>query len=820
MATRDALRWAGSALLLAAAAATSAGQSPFAPPAAASTSRPSSSPEELIALLGGDTYAARQAAQEGLVKMGAGAAEALRQAIASNKLNLEADSRARWILALVDVPQAGAVYRPVRGRATHEGLLDGDVVVKFGRLPVANANDLQRVAAMPEQQVLTVWRRGKGTFQAVLGQPPDVGCFWSWPDALELHERFSAGGRWDEDLRRAVRLSYAGKTDSAPSYRRAWGAGCRHSLLVYLWLCELLAERDLKAADGLVRDVMPKAEPDRSPGKVWQYGFLPLARTHLELARGERRGAEEILGAAAGEAERADAFLGLGVIRYAQAEIELSFAPLEEAAAFWRRHSADVLRFNGRFTTNLIDVMAARLAFERGSRAAVSFLEGMDDCLPRRLLPGFYARQATLAPQGAAASRPTTLNWLPVLFRSHLGSLEAKLDRTDQVHLCQRPAPLRIECRVRIAQAPAERSEKARLATVHLAGSEGGGNGGAVLRLLRAGQVEYDSLTPWRWAYVRGAQVLDPNRWHAMTIEALPAETTAWLDGRACWHEHLAGRYEGNLYARLSCSGCRAEFQNISVSVASSAPVDRAAVLAELARFERAMKAADAPAAEAATRALLAAWRPVAAAEPFAARLRGRLAMLREFASPAGMPLCTAELLGEQRNQPATLAGATLTLGSEDGPQLIALPFEDFELAGALEARAFGRQTLLCISWGGAACNAGNQMAYWPAGGKLLMGSTGGGSWPVQASAGGRGAPAPFCLRVKGAQAALFTGDGKLPAGKLANLPECCANIVLEAKGLSAGGLGRFIDLRLRAVAPERRLTDPARMSIPAADAR
>ena len=69
------------------------------------------SAQELVSDLGSDSYKDREAAEAELVRRGAGAAKALREAINEGSLGPEAAQRAQEILAKVDVPECGAVWR-------------------------------------------------------------------------------------------------------------------------------------------------------------------------------------------------------------------------------------------------------------------------------------------------------------------------------------------------------------------------------------------------------------------------------------------------------------------------------------------------------------------------------------------------------------------------------------------------------------------------------------------------------------------------------------------------------------------------------------
>jgi hypothetical protein len=84
------------------------------------------STEELVRQLSSDIYKEREAAQKELLHRGADAAKALKDALRAGSLDEEGVHRAGEILAKIDVPGCGAVWRDKPKAPRPEGLQDGE----------------------------------------------------------------------------------------------------------------------------------------------------------------------------------------------------------------------------------------------------------------------------------------------------------------------------------------------------------------------------------------------------------------------------------------------------------------------------------------------------------------------------------------------------------------------------------------------------------------------------------------------------------------------------------------------------------------------
>lgn len=786
---------------------------------AADTAVPATAPASaaevaaLVRQLDHDEYAKREAATKRLLTLGAAAATELKAALRAGRLELEGRTRAGYILALVDVPDCGAVWRGASQaeQDTSEGqrLKEGDVVIASGGSPIRCWSDIAIALQGESEMEFTCWRRGEGQVSIVLpqdGNPAALG-FQTWPDELELFDRLAKSDKYDQRVRQAIRWHYAGNAGAAGAFAQVWKDGCRSALVPTMWLTELLAAGDLKQARQVFQEQISGQKLEDSAGGLWQYGMLPYQLAKLEIAQGNGQAAADVLARAMTEAQKASASQAVDCLRYAQAEMKVFFDDPAEALKFWQANAESINRINGMFGSDLAVVLAGRLAAASSPADALKFIDTWGDCPAKKSLKEYYTAQAELASQ-AAAEAGQKRHMVLLSYQDDLQNHKASLDHYWVGNVGQLRTAGRLVVQMRIVSFPPEWSPMAKMVSVSLStNDEQMGASSMRLRLDSAGKVStYESVAPAalrQWS----PRMLASSQWHELTIDVLPGGMSASIDGKA-WRRTYASP-SGQWKADVSCAGAEAEFRDIALYVGSAVEIDNKLVLEQLKAFSAARHACDLKAAQAAAAKLAALWEKAPEAAEAVANLRGQLRDFEAFMSPEGLALCTADMLKQAKYEEKLwrLEGDRL-IGScleQRQPVLtVTAPFRNFEISGKLEIDTPGQNTGILIAWGSAdTYSSPNMMGYWvPAKVANLSISKGEASKMRSPLENG------FYLRVRGDKAMVLAGGGKR-SGTLEGITYPGDKMVLYTINLPQGAQATYTGLRIRHLDDNVKLSDP-----------
>ena len=457
------------------------------------------------------------------------------------------------------------VWRGRHGQKPPNGIRDGDVVTAIDGQRIGLWHVYwHRIGYETALHKLTVWRKGRGTFQlSVLFQRMGYAV---WPDYLELYRRHGHHGSWDKTAVKALRLSLQRKLP-VRELETVWKAGCRDGLILRTHLRTMRYYRDPAGAEKLLK-LSPEDLKGDYPGGQYRYGRFPAAVAEFQLGRGRADQARATLKQAVERAQRAGAWSALPPLRWAQAKL-LLLGPPDKALAFWRRHTGELLA-NGDF--DLLVCMTHHMASEGDPKKALAFLKELPDWPVVERLKSFYTGQARAAAGSAGARRrphKVLVRWVP-----QIGPVSSPDGRRL---LCSRlaitvPVPGGLEGEMRIAAENEAQDTEHGIVRMHL--SRQGRGDYVVLIMDRGGHIRHlDSHTRgdlMTWRSAKGG----PFGWSRVSLEVLPNSVRSYLNGRAYRTTWRRRSSDGSRSALVTAKACTGEFRNLALYVRSAVKVD------------------------------------------------------------------------------------------------------------------------------------------------------------------------------------------------------------------------------------------------------
>ncbi|MGB2822548.1 MAG: hypothetical protein WBF17_16305, partial [Phycisphaerae bacterium] len=316
-----------------------------------------------------------------------------------------------------------------------------------------------------------------------------------------------------------------------------------------------------------------------------------------------------------------------------------------------------------------------------------------------------------------------------------------------------------------------------------------------------------------------------PGEWQKVAVDVWPDRVRFWIDGRAVrtWYGEMPAGIEQVSPFAMVTNG-RALVRNVKEYVFTAADVDGGQIEAAMANMHKAMLAGDCRAAAENHRRLQELWAKVPEAKPFVDTPRLAMDLYERLFSPAGLRVCTAELLTEPavRKVGSWQLDEGWLMGTPTKPRravVFDLPLltPDIEITGLLDMADGGQEGELLILWDGQSVqwarnhpNAGNpHMKYLPPHAKIYVG----GWWDRQKGKKIPGepplGPMPFCLRIRGDKVALFAADPAKPIIFFTGVPRSTAWFSLLSI-LDLDGKAKYGRIVIRHLPKDKDLKAPA----------
>ncbi|MCK4623758.1 MAG: hypothetical protein KAV00_00470 [Phycisphaerae bacterium] len=765
----------------------------------------------LVSQLSASGFGTREETQKQLLLLGRSAEDALREALKDKDLNREARERIDYILYHLDIPEAGVVWRGRKGHKPPPGIKDGDVLTAIDGRRVSAWHVFWHLGGEDVSiRRLTVWRKGKGTFELSVPFGGKVRSgFNGWSDWLEKYRLYGHKGRWDAKVSEAIRLDYQNKP-AFPELKLAWKDGCRDALVALLYIKTLRRLEKRADAEKLIKVSLDDLKGDY-PGGRYRYGFFPYEVVGYLISTGQRKRAEGFLKEAEEKANKACAWQGLPALRIKQAQMNLTASPAE-AVAFWNRHASEI-----RTNVNLhllVTAMAEHLASEGDPGKALAFLKKEPDSPVVRRLKPFYVAQVRLA----ARSKGTQVAPYKILVKyvPYLGPIDYPRWRTS-ARTQAFPSPGSVECEMRLAR------------PIGQPAWSGGGNVSVRLRLdgeeisMQKHQdgdtFQVDVDTP---ANLRAFRPIshNPFAWTDVSIEELPHLTRVRFGGREYRTVYHSSPMSGTLTAIVSVKNCGGEFRNIRCYVRSSVKVDNDALERLFKDRYKAIKAGNLGNALRQHNILLKQLTRVPEAGSVCAEMRQDMHLFEAIMSKKGLTLCTPRMLRRALANVVSfgnweLRNGWITCRTRWGGSsaLLVIPMlvpDDIEVTGIIEVLRPVRNTFVSFNWNCATHGCKTKALLFPHRREAKLGG-----WYRKYKETKKvdfSSPLPFCIRTRGDKAALFLRFGAKPDLQLSGLKRTGDNFIIRTGWMSEKTRVRISKLLIRHLPKDTPLDSPVHL--------
>ena len=800
----------------------SAASRPAAPKTPPKPTRPRGRPAprdptaRLVWQLGRGDFGDRESAQRKLLDLGSKAEKALRAALAAGDASKETRQRIGFILDHLDVPTAGRVWRGWVGARPPLGINNGDVLAKVNGVSISSLQAMRYALIGGDGDgTLTIWRKGKGYFVLKESEVGRAAGTVTWPDSLQLYEKYGTKGRWDRDVIRGIKSYYAGSGNAARFFDSARKAGCRDAVFLAAWLQELREAYARKAmARVLGNGKLWQDVRGGCPGGLAKYGLVPYEKVHAYLMIGKAKEAKDCLADALIQAKEVGAWQGLGVLRCLQVEMNRT-APLKDAIAFWQAHAGEILS-QPKLADSLIPILARQLASTGEPQQAVAFLKQMPDSPVAIGLKGYFASQCAL--KAKAGRKHTGLK--PALIRLIPGAVTRSTTLghyTDDPGTSLTGPSARIDCDIRLTSVPPARSNWRSLATINLYSK----SRGARIWFGRTGRINFRDFSSQLPVDAWTPALTDPGQWHTISLELHSAVSRAHINGRLLWTTFHPLNLETALEIWVSTSGCSAEFRNLKIYAYTKTAVDNQVVEQLFRQRTETYRAGNLKEAKRIDAKLMRVLRPIPQAQDTTDKMKKEMQLFEKIMSKDGVKVCTEQMLafGRKYRRPSglwQLKDGGLVARPEPGRRSvhIVLPIpspDDVEITGILETKNAGIMSEVSLMWNSAATDTKTMLAFLP----RVSGVSFGGRAPRDRKDIQRvdfSSPLPFCIRVRGGKGALFLRSGSKPDAQVSGLKRTGRHLVLLGNDLSAQTRIRFSKLTIRHLPKDTRLDAPARM--------
>jgi hypothetical protein len=591
-----------------------------------------------------------------------------------------------------------------------------------------------------------------------------------------------------------------------------YDAGCRDALVVYLGLREANSIRAKEAAARYAA-LSPGDLKGDYPGGLYSHGHFPIAVATWYATNGDRDRAGRTLDEALQRANQDSAWRAVPVLSCVKLGLEMARSP-EAARAFWSSHVEEILAGIPEIGAETVALTASTLAADGNPAQAVEFLRTLPPADSGGLL-AYYQQQARLAAQNPRAPLQKVL----VRVIPPIGPFSNPWEAGDVARSFAAPSSGTLEYELRILESPTENINKTGEAWGVLLCA-----GGRPIRRIWAGLHPLGMVR----TTVEGPQwnedlvtypVYDTSAWTRFELNIQPGKARVRVNGNPFCTYYYSPWQAPNLRGAFGIKNGTAEVRNIRVYAYSASPADNAATEKLFADLDKARRAGDLAAASAAHRGIM----KVLAGVPEAADVRGELQAEMDayeaILSPEGWIPSAADrlkrMVGYWSHGEWKLEGETLV--ASPCPDCLyaylrgAAPLpDDFEILGDLQVIKPDVATRFYLSWNSANFPPNTYCCFLPRAGQvgLVDGKNYQNAQGVDFST-----PLPFCIRVRGEEAAVFLRFGSKPDLRLSGLRRVGDH--LELRLISANKdtrvrLGRF---QIRALPKGMPLDAPVRMS-------